>query len=499
MSHTAIAMPHPQTDSARYRPPIAVVAVIVLCLLVIVRGPFWTIDRPDDAFFSEVALMWRQGWMPYVHAFDVKPPGFFAALSLAQTIVGPTRMALRLVGGLSDALTMILLLHFAWRKGVPEAGILAAALFAWGMNVLIADDCYSLLIALTTLAMMCAMAEISLPRRAIAAGLAIGAAGVVKQTAAFEAVAILLLLIRQAPDRATRLKAGALYAASALVPVSLVVAYFAFKDALYPLMVDTVVIALQRPGASSDNVTFIEGIGRFLLNGLILTPLVVVAATVAVIPSRFPRFREDICALRYWFVASIASVIVQRALLPSYLALVLPSAGLLMGLGLASRLEQRPDIARRGVAAIVATLAIMSLIRFCATHPEDLSSIERAAAAIHAADPRPDDRLYVIGTNVRSTWLYVETGLRPPLPFIIPSQQACPFPNVGPRRIDEAFAARPRFVITEAEYKVYGCETDNVGARIRSLLDTGGYRIVARIGETAERYSLYERAEIRAP
>lgn len=499
MSHIAIAMPHPQTATARHRPPIAVLAVIALCLLVLVRGPLWSLDRPDDAFFSEVALLWRQGWIPYVHAFDVKPPGFFAALSLAQTLVGPTRTALRLVGGLSDALTMILVLQFAWRKGAPEAGILAAALFAWGMNVLVADDCYSLLIALTILAMICAMAELSLPQRAIAAGLAIGTAGVVKQTAAFEAVAILLLLIRAAPDRATRLKAGALYAASALVPASLVVAYFAFNGALNPLITDTVGIALQRPGAGSDNVTFIEGLGRFLLNGLILAPLVVVAAVVAAVPSRFPRFRDDIYALRYWFLASVASVIVQRALLPSYLALMLPSAGLLMGFGLASRLEQRRDIARRGVALIVATLAIMSLIRFFAAKPEDMSSIERATAAIHAAGPHPDDRLYVIGTNVRSTWLYVKTGLRPPRPFIIPSQQACPFPNVGPGRIDEAFAARPRFVITEAPYKIYGCETENVDARIRSLLDTGGYRVIARVGDTAEHYNLYERADIPAP
>lgn len=499
MSDIAIPAPLQEAVAVPRRPSITVMVTIAISLLVIIRGPFWVLDWPDDAFYSEVALLWRQGLLPYVHAFDVKPPGLFALLSAAQTVFGPTRVALRVIGGLSDVLTMTLLMRFVWQRGAPEAGILAASLFAWFMNVLVADDCYSLLIALTTLAVMLAMSGLALPQRAIAAGLAIGAAGVVKQTAAFEGLAILLLLMRDAPTGAARLRSGALLAGGALVPPMMFAGYFALNGALVPLLTDVIGIALQRPGASSDHVTFMEGIGRFLLYSLFVSPLFVVAIAVAVLASRIPRFRADIYTLRYWFLASIASVIVQRALLASYLAPLLPPVCLLMALGLVARFENRPATARRGLFIVAAALTIASLIRVAVTTPEDMSAVNRTAAAISAAGPRADDRLFVIGSRIRSTWLYVKTGLRPPLPFIIPSQQACPFPNVGPVRIDEAFAARPRFVVTEEVYNVYGCETENVDLKIRSHLEAGGYRVIAHVAETKEQYVLYERMPAGLP
>jgi len=66
--------------------PLVFLAVVAWTALVYL--PFYGLDGPDDAFYVEAAHLWTKGAPPYVGAFDVKAPGFFAVLAAAQLAFG---------------------------------------------------------------------------------------------------------------------------------------------------------------------------------------------------------------------------------------------------------------------------------------------------------------------------------------------------------------------------------------------------------------------------
>jgi hypothetical protein len=161
-----------------------VVFALALAWTVLARLPLLQHTGADDAFYTEVALLWRQGVLPYVGAFDVKPPGIFAVVALTQSILGPGLAALNTISIASDALTAALLMTLAARYGEPVVGVFAAALYPILSEVIVFDPAYSLLAAMTALAMFATVSPRPLIVRSALAGLIIGAACAVKHTAA---------------------------------------------------------------------------------------------------------------------------------------------------------------------------------------------------------------------------------------------------------------------------------------------------------------------------
>jgi hypothetical protein len=461
----------------------------VLAWTVLIRLPFLDSSGPDDGFFTEVALLWRHGVIPYVGVFDVKPPGFFAVLALAQAALGPSLAALHVIGVLSDAATMALMLQMTARRGAPAVGLFAALLYGWFSHAVVGDDCYSLLIALTTLAMAVGLSRLPIGPRAIAAGLVIGAAAMVKQTAVLEALALAMILAGQAAQRRWRI--AALFAASAAVVPFVVVCYFAAHGAVGALLHDIVGVALQRPGSNTDRISFLNGIVRFGLIARGIAPILLIAAITAALQRRAPRWRAEIQAISLWFALALVGVFVQHALLATYLGPLMPPALLLSGYGLALRLgNMRSAVAvgLAGFALIEATVAVRATL--IATL-DARTALDRATAAIAAAGPKPDDRLYVIKAGADAEWLYPMTGVLPATPFLIPSQSACDFPDVGLARITEAFAARPRFVVTDASGRQYECAVAAANVPVDNGLKA--YRLLAAVmGDDRTTYNVYE-------
>ena len=62
--------------------------IIILVRSAAVRLPFYGISDGDEFFFSVVAGEWLRGGLPYVDAFDIKPPGIFLVYAIAQAIFG---------------------------------------------------------------------------------------------------------------------------------------------------------------------------------------------------------------------------------------------------------------------------------------------------------------------------------------------------------------------------------------------------------------------------
>src|SRR5208282_2140351 len=143
----------------------------------LVRLPLWRMDGLDDAFYVEVAHLWTRGVLPYVGAFDVKPPGFFAILAGAQTLLGASLDSLRAVAVAFDALAASALFFLARRFGGLTLSLFALILYPVLSELVTSNDAYCPLAALTILAFLAALSPLSPMKRAALTGLLIGAAG----------------------------------------------------------------------------------------------------------------------------------------------------------------------------------------------------------------------------------------------------------------------------------------------------------------------------------
>jgi hypothetical protein len=470
----------------------AVVFVLALLWTLACRLPFYRFENGDDAVFVEIADLWRRGVLPYVGVFDVKPPGLFAAIGLSELVFGPTMVAIKALGILGDATTATSLFLLARRFDSPKVGVFAAALFAPLNLVVVTYDASGPLTALTSLAFLAALSDLSPLRRAALAGLAVGAAATIKQTAAFEALALLCLLVGETPRARTAL---VFLAAASLAPLAFLL-YFAASGAAGPLIADTVLAALNRPGSDMEGVTFANGLLRFIPVQKPILPLIALCLLAAL---RAPALQAAapklaLRALFAWLLAAYASLLLQHSLYFPYLAPALAPALLIAGFCADSgvkELARWPATARLALAA-AATLTCALVVmghEFLHCLKQDFPALDAAASAIRASGPRPSDTLYVVD---RGAWLNNMTGLAPPTRFVFAFHAICPFVGGGADPLSENLNAHPRYMVVSDRRLGAYCERPESWARIDAAL-AHDYRPLAHVSGTHDSYDVYER------
>lgn len=482
------------------RRALGVVAAFAAALIwtAALRLPVWRIDGPDDAFYVEVAHLWTRGALPYVGAFDVKPPGLFALVALAQMWLGPSLDALRWVAVLCDAVAAAGLYFLGRRFGSTALGVFAATLYPFLSEAVAGNDAYPPLAALTTLAFLAALSPSHILKRALLAGLAVGAAAAVKQTAAFEAVALLLVLLR-APDAAARrpLVAAAFAAGAAAAPLGFLL-YFAWHGAAGALVADTVVDALSRPAGGGEGLSFAAGLMRYLPLQRAVMPMFALAALALLrrgaLAKAAPGPAVEAAAL--WFALASLAVIAQRAIGENYLGPTLAPGLLLSGAlvvfappalaGFAPALR----LLAVWLAAVAAALAVRAgEIRageFRA--PEETRAVAAAAEAIRASGSAPTDRLFVVN---RSGWLYPATDLAPPTAYFFPGHALCEFPGAGRARLAEALATRPRYIVV-ADRRIGGYCDLAANWRLVDEALARSYRLIAHAAGEGDSFDIYQ-------
>ncbi len=484
--------PAAATFRIRALPLPVVVFVVALVWTLAWRLPFYRFENGDDAVFVMIADLWRRGALPYVGAFDVKPPGLFALLAGVELVFGPTMAAIKALGILGDATTATALFFLARRFGSLSVGVFAAALFAPLNLVVVSYDAYGPLSALTALAFLAALSDLAPLRRAALAGLAVGAAATIKQTAAFEALALLCLLAG-----ATRRAgvAAAFLAAASVAPVAFLL-YFAIYGAAGPLIADTVVAALNRPGSDMEGVTFLDGLLRFIPVQKPILPLIALCLLAALrapgLQAAAPKLA--LRALFAWLLAAYASLLLQHSLYFPYLAPALAPALLIAGFcgerGI-KELARAPATARLALAAAVTLGGVWGVMGHEFLHglKQDAPALETAAAAIRATGPRRSDTLYVVD---RGAWINNMTGLAPPSRFVFAFHAICPFVGGGADPLSENLNAHPRYmVVSDRGMRAY-CERPDAWARIDAAL-ARDYRPLAHVAGTYDSYDVYER------
>jgi hypothetical protein len=461
----------------------------------LVRAPVLDLASGDNVFFAQIADQWLHGRLPYVGAFDVKPPGVFAALLLPVFLGGTSPLVLHIVSTLCDAAAMLSLYRLAILMGDRRIGLWACALYptfsAWMVN----DIAYAVLTPLQVWAVAAALMSQGRRLRWIAlAGLASGCACMVKQPCAVETLALLLWLAREAA-RVRRLTQTTLcFVLCATIPGLGACAYFAAHHALPALIHQTVLLAVARAAdGSGDSLGLGDTLVRMVhMQRYLLAPLILGAWALLKrrrIAARSPQARLDLLAI--WFAAAVLDVAVQHAGYARYLCCELPPILLLSGAALTMMLDNRPT--RFGWAPFAAALAATGAATYAAASPasayrDDMPGVDATAQAIQRRNPGAHDHLLVLN---RSLWLYGLTGLTPPTAYFHPMHLTCNFPGVGFARLSDTLNTRPRFLV-EADRSVgYVCDTPARWAAITSVI-VARYHKISHIAGRIDAFDVYE-------
>lgn len=468
-----------------------VIYAIALAWTFLVQLPLLHLGRIDEEFYVEVAHLWTKGVLPYVGAFDVKPPGFFALVAASQFVLGPSPASARAVAIALDAATATAL-FFLGRLGSARVGLFAAIVYPPLSQLVSFNDFYSALGAATTLAFLAALSPLRLVRRAALTGLVAGAAFCVKQTAAFEAVVLFFTLVG-ARDAAGH-RAGAALAfvcGASLVPLGFFV-YFAWRGAAGALIDDAIVGALMRPASPAEGLTFMDGVLLFLPFHRNIMGLFVFACLAALrsrpLGEALPG--APVAVFEGWLLAALLATLVQRSMHVSYISQELPPALLLAGLCAARAIPEfgrAPEWARLGALAVISLAPALESFSGANRHPA--RAIAEATAAIRASRPSGPDRLFAVN---RGLWLNAATGLDPPTRYIHPAHTLCEFARRSGDAVKDALAAAPRYIVVADRRKRLSCELPERWDMIEATL-RNGYRLIVHAADDSEFYDVYER------
>lgn len=437
----------------------------------------------DDAFFSEAAHLWTQGAPPYLATFDIKPPGFFALLALAQEAFGPRIETLHGLSLACNVLTAAAIYGLGRLMAAPLAGFAAAATYGPLAAFLLANDAYPPLVALVTVAFWIALLPGDALWRAAFSGLVCGAAVMTKQTAVMESAALLVFFWR-----AGRLAPAAVFVAAAAVAPLGFFAYFAFEGGAFVFWRDVVVLALQRP-EGVERVSLAADSARILLRFSHLGLAVPLAFAGALTARALSPDADKARALVGWLVAAVAGFVLQHGIGLAYLGPVMPPALLLAFLLVERRAQAR--FLSIAATALLSLAAAFPLRASAVRRPVDRDATARAASIVAAERPRPGDRLLALDFG---GWVNVAADLAPPTPYYHRMHLLCRFPGAGLPRLAEAFAARPRFVVVGRYLgRRTECDAGPSGWPIAEAALAADYRELDHVAGETDDLTIYER------
>src|ERR1700712_1787413 len=169
------------------------VAIGLLIWAALVRLPFGIAPRSDadSALFWLIGHGWRQGYLPYAALWDVKPPGIFLIFAGADTLFGADPFGARILAAIAIGIGGAGLYRIGERLlGDWRAGLFAGLLFPAYSLLLdgLANKTELFVAPLVIWGIVIAIEAGRAVMPLLIAGALMGAATMLKQTAAFEIV-----------------------------------------------------------------------------------------------------------------------------------------------------------------------------------------------------------------------------------------------------------------------------------------------------------------------
>ncbi|CAL4866106.1 hypothetical protein MMA231_00344 [Asticcacaulis sp. MM231] len=484
----------------------------VLCLVwtCLVRLPFAHVIHDDEAFYSVVASRWLEGELPYSASFDIKPPGLFAIFAVAQMLFGSSLVTIKGVEIVFTAWGAYSLHRLMRRHGSPEASVLIGVLYPVFslFFVGVSSPCQLILAAFTIAAFLWLLDSGAAATRrqtfaSIAlAGLMIGYACLVKQTAAFEALGMLGWLVWQAWLKKD-IRPSLIFCVAAAVPVMAFGLYFAVAGHLGEVIEAIAMTAVQRSqlNMSADADACPELVLRLWHVMAIIKPVIVLIAGSALALLRLRRlqlvFASPLIALTLiWYAAVVVGLLVLRSpeiwygydLIPP--ALILFCGVLCHGMAFSPH-QRRQWIVAYSVIACLQPLLMDHKMLFSDGpdgRPDYIGNV-RAAQSLKAAGLSRNDSLLVLS---RGHYAHVLTHAMPNVRYFNAMHLWCVFPTPDKDPLGEALSARPRFIVFSGSDYMIGCAQLDRLKMVEPVL-AADYDRVAEVSGRWDHFSIYRR------
>jgi 4-amino-4-deoxy-L-arabinose transferase-like glycosyltransferase len=454
----------------------AVLAVLTL-LAGLTRLPFLSHIAADEAYYLTVGRQWLEGSMPYAGAFDVKPPGLFALMALAESIFGPTLIASKALCIAASGAAAFGAYLIARRLAGEIAGLAAALLYTASSLALSRSNTNAelLMAPFAVSGILAALPAILDDRCAsyrplLVAGLWFGAAASIKQTAVFEAIPLLAVALLR--SSAGWRGAAAFIAGTAAIPAAFALYYLA-SGQLGPLFTDAVLLALRRANAenSSRGLAWLE----FLSAGVDFLPAAVLASLLWFKRHtlRAHPVHAGLALLAAWSGGALLGAVAAGGGLYFYYLPLLPPLCVAGGLYIGAVQGRAAGETRRYIyrtltiaAALLYTLRVMAGISF--PPAESRQAAEAAAAIIRNANLQPRSGILAADAGL---YVYIAAGANPPGRIFHPRQLLCEtgFPAAS-TALTDALDRKPSFVIAANPPLIRACEIPERRALLEARL-----------------------------
>ena len=306
----------------------------------------------------------------------------------------------------------------------------------------------------------------------------VGLAITVKQTAAFEAMALLAIIVWKVRTWRT---IAAFLIASAVPTLGFVVYFVAvghFNDAV-SAVITLAGLRSQANMSQAPAAWYLDALARLGHYPALIKPLLVVTCGAALALLRRKRlnaaFALPIVDLTLiWYAAAVAGMLVVRSPEAWYAApLIAPSLVLFVTV-LCHGIEFAPRARPLWTAGFIAVavvqplvIAAPSLLGQSYLGPPDWRGNEGTAQGLIAAGLRPDDNLLVLS---RGQYVYLLTGALPRARYFNAMHLLCRFPTPDADPLGAAFATRPKFVVMSDDSLALSCAQERQLLRIRDVL-----------------------------
>ncbi len=470
-------------------------AALLLLWAIVVRGPFLEAGpiNHDDALYWMIGSAWRHGVLPYTQYWDLKPPGIFVLYAGADAVFGADPSGIRIFAMVSVWISGLALWALGTvRFGRPLAGAVAAILYVTYTRVWFGLACEPELFQapLTILAALLVMQAgcSARPRfEALVAGLMMGAAFTLKQTAALEGVFFCLYLGWRTRD----LRRLLAFALGALLPAASFAVYFAAHDQLGALWDAAVVAALHRTGGDAS---LAQAPVRFLFLLWPVAPLALGAGMAALKQLQLGSDVGGVGFLTSWLGVMCLGILLMHAALQYYFLPLLAPLSLLCGLLVAAVL-QTPGRAGIGAVAGLAVMVVFPFLYFPGTLEATLSASRTPQAISDYLKAEARGRPMSLLVLDYDPYLYQASGLRPVTNHPLPMQLVCPFPvgETAPgQMIADAMANRPDFLVVSESRHRLKCEL-SARATLALRLGGGAYRLDRRFKDPLSTLEVWRR------
>ncbi|MCC7007870.1 MAG: hypothetical protein IT184_03565 [Acidobacteria bacterium] len=393
-----------------WRWPLLIVALLALRLPALVEPA-----GSDQYLYQYVGERILAGAVPYVDAWDQKPPGIFFVYALVR-LAWPRPSATAVADLAAAALLAVGLVALGRRTAAPAIGWIAAALaLLWGHpaisrlgGVYVRGQCESFIAPAVVFALVFAAARPRTWRTAASAGALVAAAFWLKYNALAYALPVTAALLWPTRGDTREIRAALAWLAAGFAAVSTVVlVYFAAHGALEPLRMATLDYNLQYSGETYSGPLSVM---RYMLG----IPLergradmlwyLGLAGAMALIALRRERAHARAILACAWIAAAVLSIATNGARnLPQYFVQAVPALAFAGANGFSALWAVR----RVGPALVVLLLAV-GVWRVGVEAPSFVGA--RWATLPQLADNLAWDIQYIRGTMPRETYLQRFTG-----------------------------------------------------------------------------------------